>query len=75
MTMAAQNDNGPRRIEGLYDDKVAAMLGPLVYGGLVLLTGQTRLALLSLTIFFVLGGVLLSFVNVGRGRADAARPA
>jgi MFS transporter, UMF1 family len=56
-------------------EKMSAMLGPLVYGGLVLLTGQTRFALLSLTLFFLAGGTLLYFVNVQRGRADAARMA
>ncbi|HKI99555.1 MAG TPA: MFS transporter [bacterium] len=55
--------------------KFSAMLGPLVYGALLLLTGETRLALLSLTVFFVAGGVLLYFVNIERGRADAARMA
>jgi UMF1 family MFS transporter len=54
-------------------DKVSAMLGPLVYGGLLLLTGNTRLSLLSLTVFFVAGGTLLYTVNIPRGRADAAR--
>jgi UMF1 family MFS transporter len=55
--------------------KFSAMLGPLVYGGLLLLTGDTRLALLSLTVFFVAGGALLYFVNIERGRADAGRMA
>ena len=54
-------------------DKVSAMLGPLVYGGLLLLTGNTRFALLSLTVFFLAGGTVLSTVNIARGRADAAR--
>jgi UMF1 family MFS transporter len=53
--------------------KFSAMIGPLVYGGLLLLTGETRMALLSLSVFFVVGGVLLSFVNIERGRADALR--
>lgn len=53
--------------------KFSAMIGPLVYGGLLLLTGETRLAVFSLAVFFVLGGVLLSMVNVERGRANAAR--
>jgi MFS transporter, UMF1 family len=53
--------------------KFSAMLGPLVYGSLVLATGETRLALLSLTLFFTVGGVLLYFVRIERGRADAAR--
>ncbi len=53
--------------------KFSAVIGPLVYGGLLLLTGDTRLALLSLTVFFLAGGTVLYFVDVPRGRADAPR--
>lgn len=53
--------------------KFSAMIGPLLYGGLLLLTGDTRLALLSLTVFFLAGGTMLYFVNVEKGRADAAQ--
>lgn len=53
--------------------KFSAMFGPLVYAGLLLLTGDTRLALLSLTVFFLAGGLVLWFVNVEKGRADALR--
>ncbi|MDH5751430.1 MAG: MFS transporter [Deltaproteobacteria bacterium] len=48
--------------------KFSAMLGPLVYGGLLLLTGDTRLAIMSLSVFLVGGGIVLFFVNVERGR-------
>jgi UMF1 family MFS transporter len=56
--------------------KFSAMFGPLVYGGLLLLTGNTRLSLLSLSVFFVTGGLLLFLVNVpaGRAQAQAAAP-
>ncbi len=53
--------------------KFSAMFGPLVYAGLLLLTGDTRLAILSLTVFFLAGGTVLYFVNVEKGRADAAQ--
>ncbi len=53
--------------------KFSAVIGPLVYGGLLLLTGDTRLAILSLTVFFLAGGTVLYFVNVEKGRADAAQ--
>ena len=53
--------------------KFSAMIGPLIYGGLLLLTGDTRLAILSLTVFFLAGGTVLYFVNVEKGRADAAQ--
>jgi len=53
--------------------KFSAMFGPLFYGLSVLLTGSTRLALLSLVVFFVAGGAVLSLVNVQQGQAEAAR--
>jgi len=52
-------------------DRVSAMLGPLIYGTLLTFTGNTRLALSSLAVFFVAGGVLLSTVNVAAGRRFA----
>jgi UMF1 family MFS transporter len=51
--------------------KFSAMFGPLIYGVMLLLTGSTREALLSLVAFFVLGGAILGFVNVRRGREQA----
>lgn len=52
-------------------DRVAAMTGPLVYGLLLWLTGSTRVALFSLTLFFAAGGAVLFTVNVEQGRRDA----
>jgi UMF1 family MFS transporter len=52
-------------------DRVAAMLGPLVYGMLLWITGSTRVALLSLTLFFAAGALVLYFVNVEQGRRQA----
>ncbi|MCZ6729967.1 MAG: MFS transporter [SAR324 cluster bacterium] len=51
--------------------KFSAFAGPFIYGSLLLLTGDTRSALLSLVIFFAAGGVALYFVDLPRGRADA----
>ncbi len=51
--------------------KFSAMIGPLVYGLLLLLTGSTRAALLSLVIFFIVGGGLLALVDVTEGREQA----
>jgi UMF1 family MFS transporter len=56
-----------------FSSKFSAMAGPFIYGGLLLLTGDTRLSLLSLTVFFVAGGAVLYFVDVEKGRADALR--
>jgi UMF1 family MFS transporter len=52
-------------------DRVSAMGGPLVYGLLLWLTGNTRIALLSLTVFFLAGGLVLTLVNVEKGRQQA----
>ena len=53
--------------------RVASIFGPLVYGLLVLLTGDLRRAILSVTVFFVAGGLLLLRVRPAaiRGERDA----
>jgi UMF1 family MFS transporter len=49
--------------------KLAAIIGPLVYGAITHLThGQHRTALLSTTLFFIAGLLLLATVNENRGR-------
>lgn len=54
--------------------KLAAIVGPLLYGGLILLTdGDHRVAILSTLAFFVAGLLMLLPVNESRGRA-AAQP-
>lgn len=52
-------------------NKVSAMLGPLTYGTLLTLTGNTRVALASLGVFFAAGGLLLATVKVAEGRRFA----
>ena len=51
---------------------VVTFIGPFIYGLSVWLTGSTRMALLSLVVFFILGGAVLYRVDVTKGRADAA---
>ena len=46
-------------------------MGPLVVGFALQLTGQYRLAILSLIFFFVVGSILLSRVDVERGSREA----
>ncbi|MCE9615717.1 MAG: MFS transporter [Lentisphaerae bacterium] len=43
--------------------KFAAVIGPLLMGGVSMLTGSARLSILSLSALFIGGGVLLCFVN------------
>jgi len=45
--------------------KFAAVLGPLVMGVVAITTGNQRLSILALTIFFVLGALLLARVPGG----------
>jgi UMF1 family MFS transporter len=50
--------------------KYAAILGPVLVGGVKLLTGSARFGIASILVLFVAGGVLLS-----RVREDEARRA
>ena len=52
-------------------EKVAGILGPLLFGTAVALTGSSRPAVLVLVLFFVLGGAALSRVNVAEGEREA----
>jgi UMF1 family MFS transporter len=54
--------------------KFAGIIGPLVFAVVGQLTGTSRLSIVSLIFFFVVGGLLLSRVDVEEGaRAAAAR--
>ncbi|MFH0883444.1 MAG: MFS transporter [bacterium] len=57
--------------------RFASLLGPLTYGIVVAITGSLRLAILALVVFFLLGIVLLTWVNEAEGRRSALgeRPA
>jgi UMF1 family MFS transporter len=48
--------------------KFAAVLGPVLTGFVALVTGSSRLAILSLVLLFAGGGLLLRFVNVPAAR-------
>ncbi len=52
-------------------EKFAGILGPLVFGAMVAVSGSSRGAILSVIGFFVVGGLLLSFVNVEEGQRVA----
>jgi len=52
-------------------EKFAGILGPSLFAVLVTLTGSSRNAILSLVVFFVVGGGLLSQVDVPLGRRVA----
>ncbi|HEY8461384.1 MAG TPA: MFS transporter [Blastocatellia bacterium] len=54
--------------------KALAFLGPLVFGMVSRTTGSQRPAILSVGAFFIVGMILLSFVNEARGKAAAGTP-
>ncbi len=51
--------------------KVAGIFGPLFFGLVIQLTGSIQHAMLSVVVFFVLGGFVLSRVNVEEGQRQA----
>jgi UMF1 family MFS transporter len=51
--------------------KFAAMIGPLVYGGVTAWTGSQRWAILSMSLFFAAGLLVFQGVNEARGKAAA----
>ena len=49
-------------------EKFAGIFGPAIFAGISMVTGSSRTAILAVTLFFAVGGLLLSFVNVEEGR-------
>jgi UMF1 family MFS transporter len=52
-------------------DRFGGAMGALIFALVLSSTGTSRPAILSLVVFFVLGGLLLAFVDVDRGRRAA----
>jgi UMF1 family MFS transporter len=52
-------------------EKFAGILGPSLYGLMIYATGSNRQAILSVSIFFLIGGTLLYFVKPEEGRRQA----
>jgi len=52
-------------------EKFAGILGPAIFAGTIAATGSSRNAILSVIVFFVVGGLLLARVNVDEGRRMA----
>ena len=55
-------------------DRFGGAIGSSIFGFMVLATGSSRPAILSLIVFFIVGGLLLARVDVSRGQ-QAAREA
>jgi UMF1 family MFS transporter len=54
-------------------EKFAGILGPFFFSVAIALTGSSRTAILSVIVFFVVGGLMLSAVDVAKGRAAVGR--
>jgi MFS transporter, UMF1 family len=54
--------------------KALAFLGPLIFGTVSMMTGSQRPAILAVGSFFVVGMILLGFVNEARGKEAARIP-
>ena len=52
-------------------EKFAGIIGPLVFAGVVALSGSSRGAVLSIIVFFLAGAILLSRVDVDEGQRVA----
>ena len=52
-------------------EKFGGILGPLLFGIALGQSGSSRIAILSVVAFFIVGGAILSFVNVSVGEAAA----
>ena len=52
-------------------EKFGGILGPLLFGIALGQSGSSRIAILSVIAFFIMGGAILSFVNVSAGEAAA----
>ena len=54
-------------------EKFAGIFGPLIFAGTIAATGSSRNAMLSVIAFFVIGAVILAFVDIAAGRRAAAK--
>jgi len=52
-------------------EKFSAIIGPLIFAAAVATFGNSRPAILSIIVFFIIGGFLLTRVNVEEGRRAA----
>jgi UMF1 family MFS transporter len=52
-------------------EKFAGILGPIIFATMIALFGSSRPGILSLIVLFIIGGWLLTRVNVDEGRRIA----
>lgn len=65
-------ENASAEFYGFYSvfSKFSAILGPFTFGVIKQITGTARLAIISLMVFFVVGLILLAFVNEEKAKAE-----
>lgn len=54
-----------------FTGKMSAIVGPLIYGEVARITGEQRWAILSVSLFFIVGLIILQTVHEERGKAVA----
>jgi len=55
-------------------EKFAGIAGPALFATSVTVFGSSRAAVLSVILFFIAGGIVLTYVNIAEGEARALRP-
>lgn len=55
-----------------FSGKMAAIIGPLIYGEVARITSSQQYSLIAISMFFVVGFILLQFVNEVKGKKVAA---
>ena len=56
-------------------EKFSGIAGPALFAASVTFFGSSRAAVLSVILFFIAGGIVLTRVNIAEGEAQALRPA
>ncbi|MFB3049968.1 MAG: MFS transporter, partial [Acidimicrobiia bacterium] len=69
-------DDASAEFFGFYSvfSRFSSIFGPLIFAAVGIATGSSRLAILFLAVFFVIGAIVLSFVDVEAGRAARNQP-
>ncbi|MFT5289246.1 MAG: UMF1 family MFS transporter [Planctomycetota bacterium] len=70
-TMTPQHKSGEFFAFFAVGEKFAGILGPLMFAAVIEFTGSSQNAILSVILFFIVGGALLTKVDVEAGRAAA----
>ncbi len=52
-------------------EKFAGIFGPWIFARVIGFSGSSRIAILAVVVFFIVGGALLHFVDVDRGQQEA----